>query len=118
MTNKPDPLAEFRSPSELAEVQQRSARLRAGLRLGELRKRLGFTQDQVVGRMSVSQQRVSAIETAALNGIKVSTLVTYLEAMDAGIDLGTKFEGATGRNCCPPDDRAPTGTPGPAGKSR
>jgi len=93
MMNKPDPLAEFLSPSELAEVEQRSARLRAGLRLGELRKRLGFTQEQVAGRMGVSQRRVSAIETAALNDIKVSTLVAYLEAMDAEIDLGAKFEG-------------------------
>jgi transcriptional regulator with XRE-family HTH domain len=93
MMGKPDPLAEFLSPSEPAEVELRSARLRAGLRLGELRKRLGFTQEQVAGRMGVSQRRVSAIETAAPNDVKVSTLVAYLEAMGAEIDLGARFEG-------------------------
>ncbi|MEO3782992.1 helix-turn-helix domain-containing protein [Actinocorallia sp. B10E7] len=93
MANKADPLAEFLSPAELAEVERRSARLRAGLRLGELRKRLGFTQEQVAGRMGITQRRVSAIETAALNDIKVPTLVAYLETMGAEIDLGARFEG-------------------------
>ena len=93
MTREPDPLAEFLGPSEPAGVKRRSARLRAGLRLGELRKRLGCTQEQVAGRMGVSQHRASAIETAALNDIKMSIFAACPEAMGAEIDLGAGFEG-------------------------
>jgi len=94
MTSKTDPLAEFLTPSELDEVKRRSARLRAGLKLGELRRRLGYTQEEVAEKMGVSQRRVSAIETASLNDIKVSTLAAYLEALDAEMDLGAKVDGS------------------------
>ncbi|MFI6323355.1 helix-turn-helix domain-containing protein [Nonomuraea sp. NPDC050556] len=80
----------FDGPGEMDEIRRQASLLRAGLRLGEVRKRLGLTQQQVADRMEVSQKRVSAIETAQLSTIKVSTLVAYAEAL--GGKLGVSID--------------------------
>ena len=80
-------LEEILEPEELARVQREASLRVAGLRLGEVRKRLGLSQKELAGRMGISQTRVSAIETATLRDIKVSTLVAYAEALGGRLDV-------------------------------
>lgn len=87
---KPDnrALAEiFDAPGEMADIERRAARRIAGLRLGEIRKRLGLTQQVVAERMGVSQRRVSAIENGTLSVVQVSTLAAYAEALGGELDV-------------------------------
>ena len=92
MSNRDDSaLAEiFNGPGEMDEIRRQAALLRAGLRLGEVRKRMGMTQQEIADRMGVSQKRVSAIETAQLSTIKISTLAAYAEAL--GGTLGVSID--------------------------
>lgn len=93
---KPDnsALAEiFNDPGEIEEIERRSARRRAGLRLGEIRRRLGLTQTTVAERMGVSQRRVSAIENGEVSVVQVSTLAAYAEALGGHLDLAVDVEG-------------------------
>lgn len=57
------------------------------------RKRRGLTQQAVAERMQVSQSRVSAIETGALEATEVGTLARYLRALGARLKLNAEFEG-------------------------
>jgi transcriptional regulator with XRE-family HTH domain len=77
----------FDEPGEMEEIRRRAALRVAGLRLGEIRKRLGLTQKVIAERMGVSQKRVSAIETATLHSIQISTLVAYAEALGGHLDV-------------------------------
>ncbi|GAA3817924.1 XRE family transcriptional regulator [Sphaerisporangium flaviroseum] len=77
----------FDSPGEMAEIERRASRRIAGLRLGEIRKRLGLTQQVVAERMGVSQKRVSAIENGTLSVVQVSTLAAYAEALGGELDV-------------------------------
>lgn len=72
----------FDAPGEMEEIRTEAALLRAGLRLGEIRKRLGLTQREVAERMGVTQARVSAIESAMVIDLKVDTLRSYARALD------------------------------------
>lgn len=83
-------LEEIFDSEEMSEIEQQAALRVAGLRLGEVRKRLGLSQVDVANRMGVSQARVSAIETATLRDIKVSTLAAYAEAL--GGRLGVSID--------------------------
>lgn len=83
-------LEEIFDPEEIARIKEQAALRVAGLRLGEVRKRLHLSQNEVAERMGVSQARVSAIETATLRDIKVSTLVAYAEAL--GGRLGVSID--------------------------
>lgn len=77
----------FDAPGEMDEIRQQASRRVAGLRLGEICKRMGLTQQVIAERMGVSQKRVSAIETATLPTIKVSTLTAYAEALGGRLDM-------------------------------
>ena len=77
----------FDEPGEMEEIRGRAALRAAGLRLGEIRKRLGLPRKMVAERMGVSQKRVSAIETATLVGIRLSTLAAYAEALGGRLDV-------------------------------
>lgn len=83
-------LDEILEPEELAEVQRQASLRVAGMRLGDVRKRQGLSQKELAERMGISQARVSAIETATLRDIKVSTLVAYAEAL--GGRLGVSID--------------------------
>lgn len=54
------------------------------------RKRLGLTQQAIAERMSVSQSRVSAIETGEVTAAEVGTVAKYLRAL--GIRPRLTFE--------------------------
>ncbi|MEO3871949.1 helix-turn-helix transcriptional regulator [Nonomuraea sp. B12E4] len=82
----------FDEPGEMEEIRRRAARRIAGLRLGEIRKRMGLTQQIVAERMGVSQKRVSAIESATLPNIKVSTLAAYAEALGGSLDVSIDID--------------------------
>ncbi|MEQ4724107.1 helix-turn-helix transcriptional regulator [Nonomuraea sp. B19D2] len=82
----------FDAPGEMEEIRRRAARRVAGLRLGEIRRRRGLTQQVVAERMGVSQKRVSAIESAMLSNIKVSTLAAYAEALGGSLDVSIDID--------------------------
>lgn len=81
------PAGIFDGPGEVEELRRCAALRATGLRLGEIRRRVGLTQKVVAERMGVSQGRVSAIETAGLVNIRVSTLVAYAEALGGRLDV-------------------------------
>ncbi|MGP3912515.1 helix-turn-helix domain-containing protein [Nonomuraea sp. 10N515B] len=88
-----DLLEELLTPEELAVVRQRAARRVAGLRLGEIRKRLGLTQKDVADHMGVTQRRVSAIEGGNVRDLKVSTLLAYAKALGGHAEVSVDVDG-------------------------
>jgi transcriptional regulator with XRE-family HTH domain len=60
-------------------------------RLRRERKRLGLTQQAVAQRMNVSQSRVSAIETGAVEATEVGTLARYVNALGVRLRLSAEF---------------------------
>jgi DNA-binding XRE family transcriptional regulator len=55
--------------------------------LAEARQRLGLTQAQVARRMSVRQERVSAIERAEPGATEVRTLAAYVRALGGNLEV-------------------------------
>jgi hypothetical protein len=83
-------------PGDVSEVEAGAAALVVRNRartLTELRTGLGLTQAQVAGRMSVRQERVSAIERAAPGAAEVRTLAGYIEALGGRLEVIADFGG-------------------------
>lgn len=83
-------------PAEADEVEVGAAALVARNRartLAEQRARLGLTQAQVAERMSVRQERVSAIERAEPGATEVRTLAGYVEALGGRLEIIADFGG-------------------------
>ncbi|MGS2808606.1 helix-turn-helix domain-containing protein [Nocardia sp. MW-W600-9] len=90
-------LAEFFPDSDdRAEVEagaQRMVELSRATRLAEMRKRLGLTQAEVAKRMRIRQERVSAIERAAVTAAELRTLASYIEALGGRMEIIADFGG-------------------------
>jgi hypothetical protein len=83
-------------PGSAAEVEAAAAAFVARNRargLAEQRVRLGLTQAQVAERMSVRQERVSAIERAEPGATEVRTLTGYVEALGGRLEIIAEFGG-------------------------
>jgi len=84
-------------PGEAEERRAGAARLLARNRahaLADVRCRRGLTREQVAGRMSVTAERVAAIEGAEPGALEIGALAAYLEAIGGRLeivaDLGTE----------------------------
>ncbi len=64
--------------------------MRAELRLAELRKHRGVTQETIAGVLSVTQPNVSQIEHG--DDVKLSTLQTYVRALGGTLRIEAVFE--------------------------
>lgn len=83
-------------PGDASEVEAGAAALVAGNRgrtLAGQRIRLGLTQAQVAERMSVRQERVSAIERAEPGATEIRTLAGYVEALGGRLEIIADFGG-------------------------
>lgn len=76
-----------------ATIKKNSARMVTGIRLGELRKRLGLTQREIARRMGVRQERVSAIERGDLESLQISSLTAYAEALGGEAHVVVEIDG-------------------------
>lgn len=62
----------------------------AELRLGELRRKLGVTQEELSGRMQAAQSHLSKIENA--EDYYLSTLKRYIQALGGRLEVHAVFE--------------------------
>jgi len=62
------------------------------LQLVEARKRTGLTQEQVAGRMGISQAQVARIEKRGYDSYTLRTLRRYLEALGSHFSLKVAVE--------------------------
>jgi phage shock protein A len=88
-------LGEF-FPGDVSEIEAGAAALvvrNRGRTLAEQRVRRGLTQAQVAERMSVRQERVSAIERAETGATEVRTLAGYIEALGGRLEIIADFGG-------------------------
>lgn len=60
-----------------------------GIRIAELRKNVGFTQEQLAAKMEISSKYLSSIERGRENPT-LSTLIKLAEALN--VDLGAIFD--------------------------
>jgi transcriptional regulator with XRE-family HTH domain len=60
-----------------------------GIRIAELRKNIGFTQEQLAAKMEISSKYLSSIERGKENPT-LGTLINLAEALN--VDLGTIFD--------------------------
>jgi DNA-binding XRE family transcriptional regulator len=77
-------------PGEETEVEIGAAALAARDRahtLAEARQRMSLTQAQVARRMSVRQERISAIERAEPGATEVRTLAAYVRALGGRLEI-------------------------------
>ncbi len=64
----------------------------AELRLGELRKKLGVTQEELAERMEAAQSHLSKIENA--EDYYLSTLKRYIQALGGRLEVHAVFDEA------------------------
>jgi phage shock protein A len=77
-------------PGEETEVEIGAAALAARYRahtLAQARQRMRLTQAQVAARMSVRQERVSAIERAEPGATEIRTLAAYVRALGGRLEI-------------------------------
>jgi transcriptional regulator with XRE-family HTH domain len=58
-----------------------------------MRKRLGLAQADVAERMHMRQERVSAIERAAVDASELRTLAAYINALGGRMEIIADFGG-------------------------
>ncbi len=83
-------------PGEETEVEIGAAALVARHRahtLAQARQRMRLTQAQVAARMSVRQERVSAIERAEPGATEVRTLAAYVRALGGRLEIIADIDG-------------------------
>ncbi|MFD3592654.1 XRE family transcriptional regulator [Nocardia sp. NPDC058640] len=84
----------FPDAEDRAEVEAGAEHLVAvsrAVRLADMRKRLKLTQAEVAARMQVRQERVSAIERAAITVSELRTLAAYIEALGGRMEIIADF---------------------------
>jgi DNA-binding XRE family transcriptional regulator len=84
----------FPDQADRREVETGADRLIAtnrAYRLAEMRRRLGLTQAEVAHRMHVRQERVSAIERAAVDASELRTLAAYIKALGGHLEIVADF---------------------------
>lgn len=77
-------------PDEAEERQAGAARLLARNRvraLADVRRRRGFTLEQVAERMNATTERVAAVEGAEPGATEVGTLAAYVEAIGGRLEI-------------------------------
>lgn len=82
---------EHYSEDEIQEIRQEAAFELAEMKLGELRKQRGLTQEEVAERMQASQPQLSKIENS--EDLYLSTLKRYIEALGGDVEIHAKFDG-------------------------
>lgn len=81
---------EHLSEEEIARIRQSAAMELVELSLGELRKKVGVTQEELAERMETAQPYLSKIENS--EDYYLSTLKRYIEALGGHLELRAVFE--------------------------
>jgi transcriptional regulator with XRE-family HTH domain len=79
-------------PESIARAAAKTERILASLRLGELRKARGLTQEAMAERLAIRQVSVSKMESRA--DVRVSTLRSVVEAMGGTLEIRACFPDA------------------------
>lgn len=79
-------------PESVAVAAAKTEQILAGLRLGELRKARGLTQEAMAERLAVRQVSVSRMESRT--HVRVSTLRSVVEAMGGTLEIRACFPDA------------------------
>lgn len=79
-------------PESVARAAAKTERILASLRLGELRKARGLTQEAMAERLEIRQVSVSRMESRT--DVRVSTLRSVVEAMGGEIEIRARFPDA------------------------
>ena len=69
-------------------------RLRAeerAYRLREIREEKGLTQQELAGRMNLTQPTISALESGDLQRSGLATLMAYVEALGGTVEVTARF---------------------------
>lgn len=86
--------ARSRRPVDEREVAAERDRLRAeerAYRLREIREEMGLTQQELAGRMNLTQPTISALESGDLQRSGLATLMAYVEALGGTIEVTARF---------------------------
>jgi transcriptional regulator with XRE-family HTH domain len=83
------------APETIRAAETKAERTLASLRLGQLRKARGLTQEQIADRLEIRQVSVSRLE--ARDDVRVSTLRSVVEAMGGALDVLARFPDAAYR---------------------
>jgi transcriptional regulator with XRE-family HTH domain len=78
-----------------AQVAVERKRMRAeqrALRLAEIRRAQGFTQNDLAAAIGVSQRRVSAVERGVLEKTEIGTVFAYITALGGKVEIVARFE--------------------------
>ena len=73
-----------------AAVEAEKQLMLTAIRLAELRRETGLTQEQLAERLGVSQENVSRLERA--EDTQLSTIRRYIEALGGSLELHAVFE--------------------------
>jgi DNA-binding XRE family transcriptional regulator len=80
-------------PKRRANIAREKALILGAIRLHELRKARGVSQETLAKRLGVTQKRISAIEHA--EDVKLSTLQRYVVALGGRLQADVEFDDET-----------------------
>lgn len=60
-------------------------------RLAEVRRAHGLNQEDLAGRLEISQSRVSRIERGDLDAAQIATLRAYVHALGGELEIAARF---------------------------
>lgn len=86
--------ARSRRPVDEGAVAAERDRLRAeerAYRLREIREEKGLTQQELAGRMNLTQPTISALESGDLQRSGLATLMAYVEALGGTVEVTARF---------------------------
>ena len=83
------------APETVLAAEAKAERTLASLRLGQLRKARGLTQETIADRLEIRQVSVSRLE--ARDDVRVSTLRSVVEAMGGEMEIRANFADAAYR---------------------
>jgi len=84
-------LEENMSPESLARVEARAKEMMAEMLLAELRKFMGLTQEELAGRLGITQPSLSKLESQ--DDMYVSTLRRLVEALGGKLEIVAHLPG-------------------------
>ncbi len=86
MAHRPfEKLRDKMTPEQLAQADAEAKDMMAEMLLGEIRKLMGLTQEELAGELGVTQPSLSKIENQ--DDIQVSTLRRLIEALGGQLEL-------------------------------
>jgi DNA-binding XRE family transcriptional regulator len=77
-------------PEHRAAIEAEKQLILTAIRLAELRREAGLTQEQLAERLGMTQENVSRIERA--EDTQLSTIRRYIEALGGSLELHAVFE--------------------------